>query len=105
MNQPTATQTASALEVTIVHASACHLCDDAEAALAELATRVPLRVAHVDATSEAGQRLLLAHRAGMLPLVLIDGRFFSSGRVPRGALHLVESDWSQARTSRPGEVS
>lgn len=105
MNQPTATETASALEVTILHATACHLCDDAETALAELATRVPLRVVRVDAVSEAGRRLLLEHPAGMLPLILIDGRFFSSGRVPRGALHRIESDWYQARSRRSAEVS
>lgn len=104
MDQPTATQTGSVLEVTLVHATACHLCDDAEAAIADLATRVPLRLAQLDAASESGRRLLAEHRAGMLPLLLIDGRFFSFGRVPRGALNRIETGWNERHPNPDGEA-
>lgn len=36
---------------------------------------------------------MFEHRAGMLPLVLINGQFLSSGRVSRGALNRIESTW------------
>ncbi len=72
--------------VTVVHATACHFCDDAQQALGELAAEYPLRVSLVAAESPAGQRLLAEHRVGMFPLVLLDGVFFSQGRLPRRKL-------------------
>lgn len=94
MRQPASQAVSPALDVTIVFGLACHLCTDAEDALAEFGTRLPLRVTRVAAASEAGRRLLMQHQAGLLPLVLINGRFLSSGRVPRGALDRIESDWT-----------
>ena len=72
--------------VTVVRTAACHYCADASAALDELGRRYPLRVEEVDADSPAGLALLSRHRPGMFPLVLVDGRFFSVGRLPRGKL-------------------
>jgi hypothetical protein len=72
--------------ITLVHAHACHFCADAEQALAELGREFPLRVELVTAASVAGQALLSEHRPAMLPLVLVDGVFFSQGRLPRRKL-------------------
>jgi hypothetical protein len=72
--------------ITLVHAPACHFCDDARAALADLAREYPLRVDLVDATSARGAALVGEHRPGMFPLVLLDGRVFSQGRLPRRKL-------------------
>ena len=72
--------------VTIVHAPACHFCEDAQHALAELAGEYPLTVHLIDAADEEGQALIAQHRAPMFPLVLIDGEFFSFGRLPRKKL-------------------
>jgi hypothetical protein len=72
--------------VTVVTAPACHFCDDAQAALAELARAYPLEVRLVDAGCDAGQELAARHAAGMFPLVLVDGAFFSAGRLPRRKL-------------------
>jgi hypothetical protein len=69
--------------VTLVHTPACHLCDDAAAALAQLAQEFPLQVELVDALAPAGRRLVGDYRAAMFPLVLLDGKFFSCGRLPR----------------------
>lgn len=77
-SQPTA--------VTVVHTTACHFCEDAEAALAELAGEFPLAVELVDGADPRGAALVREHRAGMFPLVLVDGAFFSSGRLPRRKL-------------------
>ncbi len=68
--------------ITVVHAEGCHFCDDARAVLAGLGREYPLRVELVDAASPAGAELVRAHRAPMFPLVLVDGEFFSYGRLP-----------------------
>lgn len=76
----------TATVVTVVHSPACHFCDDARHGLAEVARDHPLTVELVDAGEPAGTALLARHRAAMLPLVLVDGAFFSVGRLPRGKL-------------------
>ena len=72
--------------VTLVHSHACHFCDDARAVLAELATQFPLDVELIDATHPRGAALLDEHRAAMFPLVLVDGTYFSVGRLSRRKL-------------------
>lgn len=82
------TQTASTepSRITVVESEACHFCDDARRALSDLATRYPLTVATVDVRTGPGLRLMHVHRASMSPLVLVDGEFFSQGRLPRRKL-------------------
>jgi len=83
--------------VTVVHAEACHFCDDAEQALARLAEEFPLEVTVIEVDSAEGRRLVDVHRPAMNPLVLVDGAYFSSGRLPRKKLtRLLE-----ARNSAP----
>ena len=72
--------------VTVVHSPACHFCDDARAVLADLATEFPLTVDYLACTEPRGAALIREHRAGMYPLVLLDGGFFSAGRLPRKKL-------------------
>jgi hypothetical protein len=72
--------------ITVVRSPACHLCDDAGAALADLAAEYPIRVEMVDADSAGGKALVGEHRPGMFPLVLVDGAVFSQGRLPRRKL-------------------
>ena len=72
--------------VTVVHAKACHFCDDAQYALAELAVQFGFNVELVAADGPAGIALMATHRAPMYPLILIDGDFFSFGRLPRKKL-------------------
>ncbi len=72
--------------VTVVHAPACHFCADAEAGLVELAARFALDVRVVGIESPEGLRLVAVHRPAMNPLVLVDGEYFSSGRLPRKKL-------------------
>lgn len=78
--------TGVAATVTVVTATACHLCDDALRVLRELegAGIVALRV-HA-ASSVAGQVLIAHHRPALFPLVVVDGRFLSAGRLSRGRL-------------------
>lgn len=85
------------LQVTVVTAPACHFCEEAQAALTELAEMYPLTVRMVAAESSDGQALLHAHGAGMFPLVLADGAFFSAGRLPRRKLARLLA--RQARTT------
>ena len=72
--------------ITVVESQMCHFCEDAQRALSELAESYPLAVDTLDVRSKAGQRLMRAHRASMSPLVLVDGEFFSHGRLPRRKL-------------------
>lgn len=74
------------LIVTVVHAPACHFCDDAETALREMAAHYPMTIEKVDIRTSAGIELTRAHRSTMNPLVLVDGEFFSAGRLPRKKL-------------------
>lgn len=72
--------------VTVVHAEACHFCDDAVQELARLAGEFPLAVRVVEIDSLEGRQLVDVHRPAMNPLVLLDGAYFSSGRLPRKKL-------------------
>jgi glutaredoxin len=78
--------------VTLVESEACHFCADAHRVLTDLAVDYPLAVDTVDVRSETGRLLMARHRATMSPLVLIDGTFFSNGRLPRRKLskHLAQ---------------
>lgn len=80
------------IAVTLVHSPACHFCDDAQEALDALGADYALDVAVVDIDSPTGATLVAVHRPAMNPLVLVDGEFFSSGRLPRKKLvKLLES--------------
>ncbi|HEX6076266.1 MAG TPA: hypothetical protein VFZ32_13500 [Micromonosporaceae bacterium] len=72
--------------ITVVRTPACHLCADAHDALTELNRTYPIRVEVLDLDTETGQALVGAHRPAMFPLVLVDGVFFSAGRLPRRKL-------------------
>ena len=75
-----------ALPVVVVTAPACHFCEEATEHLAEVAARHPLDIREVEITSPEGARLVAEHRPALNPLVLVDGRFFSAGRLPRRKL-------------------
>jgi glutaredoxin len=72
--------------VTLLVTTGCHYCEDAGDELAVRAERgdLELRVVRVD--SEQGVALQAAHRPSMFPLVLLDGKPFSVGRLPRRKL-------------------
>lgn len=75
-------------QVTIVTARGCHFCEDARQALAEIGGLCPMSVEEIPAASPVGQALVLEHGTGFFPLVLVDGVFFSAGRLPRRKLAL-----------------
>lgn len=72
--------------VTLVTSPACHFCEDALNQLLELAAEDRITLDTVPGESDEGRRLLAAHRPTMFPLVLVAGRFFSQGRLPRRKL-------------------
>jgi hypothetical protein len=72
--------------ITLVRAAACHFCADAQVALADLQRDFPIEVDVVETDSETGAVLVAAHRPATFPLVLVDGAFFSAGRLPRRKL-------------------
>jgi hypothetical protein len=72
--------------ITVVESIGCHFCADAASAIAELASQYAIEVAHIPMSSPQGIDLMQRHGAGMSPLVLLDGVFVSSGRLPRGRI-------------------
>jgi len=72
--------------VTLVEAPACHLCEHAKSTLATLAQSFPMTIHVLSIGDAAGRALMEQHRAPMSPLVLLDGQYFSSGRLPRRKL-------------------
>lgn len=83
---PTSDAQVPPTRVTVVETPLCHFCTDAHQVLAELGAAYPLSVDCIDARSDPGRLLLGRHRAAMSPLVLVDGAFFSHGRLPRRKL-------------------
>jgi len=74
-------------EITVVTAPGCHFCEDAQDALVDLAAHDPsVEVRQVEAATPEGMALIGKHRPAMNPLVLVDGRYFSAGRLPRRKL-------------------
>lgn len=69
-----------------MRAPGCHLCEDAESALRDIAKDHRLLIFRLDADSEKGAALVARHRPTMFPLVLVDGEYFSAGRLPRRKL-------------------
>jgi len=76
----------ASVAVTLVEAPACHLCADANSTLAVLGQRYPMTIQVLSIGSVDGGALMARHRAPMSPLVLLDGQYFSSGRLPRRKL-------------------
>lgn len=72
--------------ITLVEATGCHLCEVAKSTLSVLAKTYPLTVQVVSIGDRCGRALMDQHRAPMSPLVLLDGEYFSSGRLPRRKL-------------------
>ena len=74
-------------QVTVVESPSCHYCADAHQALEQLAADGDaLEVTTLDVRAPAGQDLMRRHGAAMSPLVLVEGAFFSQGRLPRRKL-------------------
>ena len=72
--------------VTVVESAGCHFCAEASRELAVFAQRYPLEISSIDIQTAPGRQLVQSHRAAMSPLVLLDGEYFSSGRLPRRKL-------------------
>ena len=73
--------------ITVVTTPGCHFCEDAHQVLTQLAADgAAIDCELVEATSPAGLALLAQHRPPMNPLVLVDGTYFSAGRLPRRKL-------------------
>ncbi|HQZ84237.1 MAG TPA: glutaredoxin [Actinomycetota bacterium] len=87
--------------LTLVTAPGCHFCEDAHRTVKSLIEHgTPLELEVVEATSPAGFALLAEHRPAMNPLILIDGTYFSAGRLPRRKLQALLAE----RATRPGPV-
>ncbi len=90
--------------VTLVTSPGCHFCDDAHTHLRALIDAgAPIELSLIDATSAEGRSLLGVHRPAMNPLVLVDGAYFSAGRLPRRKLDaLLQRDTARTETANHG---
>ncbi|PZR51688.1 glutaredoxin [Xylanimonas oleitrophica] len=70
----------------MVRTPACHFCHEAEETLGALFRARTINLVVVDADSDDGRDLIARHRPALAPLVLLDGEFFSSGRLPKHKL-------------------
>jgi hypothetical protein len=82
----TSTAATRSARITVVSAPACHFCEDAQSAIAELARDFAISTQHISIESAEGHALVSRHRPGMSPLVLVDDEYFSAGRLPRKKL-------------------
>ena len=72
--------------VTLLVTTGCHYCEDARGELTARADRGDLKLTVVSVDTEQGRALQTTHRPSMFPLVLVDGKPFSVGRLPRRKL-------------------
>ena len=88
--------------VTVVESPSCHYCADAHEALEQLtADGHALEVTTLDVRAPAGQDLMRRHGVAISPLILVDGAFFSQGRLPRRKLtRLLQSSTERRLQSR-----
>lgn len=77
---------AETVEIVVLSSPACHLCDDALGALAELGREFPIRVLEIDMDSPEGRELVRIHRPAMPPAIVVDGLLFGVGRLSRKKL-------------------
>ncbi|MEI2641794.1 MAG: thioredoxin family protein [Candidatus Nanopelagicales bacterium] len=82
--------------ITVVQAPGCHFCADAQRVLTDFAEPRGIDIELLDARDPRGTALMQEHRVAMSPLVLVDGQFFSQGRVPRGKLRALAARWVAA---------
>jgi thiol-disulfide isomerase/thioredoxin len=75
-----------AIDVVVVEAPGCHLCDDAIRVLHEAAKDHPLSLRRVDLASAEGRAVVRRFRAPMPPVVTVDGELLGWGRLSRGKL-------------------
>lgn len=93
---------AAPVEIIIVQAPGCHCCDDTHEVVQALAEQYAITLTLVDIRSAQGQALLARHRPAMNPLVLVNGEFFSAGRLPRGKLRKLLDRSAPAVTAQAG---
>lgn len=68
-------------EILLLTKGDCHFCDQAKDVLARLAGEYELEVREVALDSEEGRRLALEAGAPFPPVIFVDGRSFSFGRL------------------------
>ena len=91
---------ARVIEVVLVEAPGCHLCDDAMFVLAQAGREYAIVVRLVDMASPEGRAIVREYRAPMPPIVVVGGELLGWGRLSRGRLRR-RLDELTASDSRP----
>ena len=74
------------IDVVLVTAFRCHLCDHARSLLDELGARYPLAIREVDLESDEGRDIVNRLRVPFPPILLLNGTYFGHGRLSRAKL-------------------
>lgn len=77
---------ATPIDITLVTATGCHLCTEAERLLEKLSETIPLAVRTVSLLSDEGRDLAVRHRVPFPPILTVRDVFFGYGRVSRRKL-------------------
>ena len=91
-------------EITLLTQHDCTPCEAAKDILARLGHEYPLRIREIGLGTPEGQRLAAAAGVLFAPGVLLDGRFFSYGRLSERKLRRMLSRRGNAQESQLRET-
>ncbi len=74
------------IDVTFIMFENCDLCDYIKKILYKLEGEYDLSITEVDGSSDFGKKLLKKYKAKEKPVIIIDDKFFSQGKVTEKAL-------------------
>lgn len=83
------------VHITLLTQERCGFCEQAQATLERLTREYPLALTYIDLASAEGRRLALEHGVLFAPGVLLDGAFFSYGRLSERKLRRALAKLSQ----------
>lgn len=100
---PDALPDATPIHVTLLTQAQCGFCEQAQETLERLAREYPLTLTNVNLASAEGHQLALRHGIIFAPGVLLDGAFFSYGRVSERKLRRALAARLEARRLASGQ--
>lgn len=99
---PGATPDIALIRVTLLTQAHCGFCEQAQETLERLAREYPLTLTSVNLASAEGHQLALKHGIIFAPGVLLDGAFFSYGRLSERKLRRALAARLEARRLASG---
>ena len=76
------------IDITLLTQASCAFCDQTKEILSRLTTDYTLNVHEIRLDTDEGRKLAIQHAVMFAPGILIDGQFFSYGRLSERKLRL-----------------